>query len=432
MKKSIQKASDVVVGGGSITPPIDTFFVEKSVLPKRVLIDWLSISFDFIQVHKLDYKVYSLDLYSHQLKDFLSFFGNYDPFNLPKGTPVNNYSECIQLGENIKILYGGEHTINSNGKYSLNLLMSGQACREFENFMDGSFKDLLSYMLSMKCSMKRIDLAIDDFEGKEITPYYIGPIVQNGYYTSPMEQFQIIHTAHKQKNETRLLNKGYAITFGVRGSNQFQIYDKRLERDVRGERDLDTDVWYRYEMRFVDSKAQAVAERYTSCVNEDDSSTFMQFTYECLYANLDLKIPSKSDSNVSRWKTDTKWLAFLDSVKKIKISTVHKIETSMLKKKLFFKRSYAKFTAEQLLYMGDEEYSKHLTDTLIDGLERIDEKRLSAINNGRLALGLQSLTMKEAKAKLKEYYDLSDYEKYGDTLDSTTTKENENENDSRS
>ena len=70
----------------------------------------------------------------------------------------------------------------------MNLLMSGQACREFENFLDGNWTKLLSYLIENNAKIKRLDIAIDDFDGEQIDIYDIEPILRNNHFISPFRK----------------------------------------------------------------------------------------------------------------------------------------------------------------------------------------------------------------------------------------------------
>ncbi len=360
------------------------------------MIDWLSVSFDFVGIYYDGYKTYALDNDSTLLKQLVYFFGWTERINdLRKEKAINGYAEGIGIGEHIRIFYGGQHTKNANNRYSINLLLSGQACREFENFMDGNWNDLLSFLLANGAIVKRIDIALDDFQANEIDIYELEPYIQKDDYLCPMQSVQVIWS-RALKNGVKT-SAGYSITFGSTGSNQLQIYDKRLERDAAGQPDLHTDVWYRYELRFAKEKAQAVAEKYITCVQENTSHEFMTFTSELLFMTLDIKIRSKTDSDKYRWKTLPAWLKFLDNVKKIKLDTKYKIDTTLIQKKKWFETSYAVFMTK-FLFGLEHSGQKQLTQEMwLDGIDRFTEKDLAQVNYYRIGQGYPALTMQDIK-----------------------------------
>ena len=396
MKKTQIQVNPLSTGGGSNTPPVDTSIsvFDKPKLQKRVLIDWLSCTFDFIDVLRVSQGFYELDLFNPLLKQLVSFFGWRLPTSeLPRlKKVVRGYTNGFEIGEHVRILFGGEHTKNASDRYSINLLMSGEACREFENFMDGNWNDLLTFLLTNKANVKRIDIAIDDFDGEEISIYDIEGFVRRNHYVSPSENYSI--RADGGMRDGQRVSTGFSITFGASSSSQLQIYDKKLERIAKGSPDIDTDVWYRYEMRFVDEKAQAIAETYTIAVSKNHSPVFMDMAKASLWRFLDLKVPTGKDSNISRWNTYKNWVKFLDAVGRINLQTNHKVKTTMIRKKLWYETSLHKFSAQLLAYMDFNDYTKFNYKTMLKGFEEMfgDEKILTMINNGRISKGLKPLT----------------------------------------
>ena len=410
MKKTPTTLNPLSTGGGSNTPPVDTNSIvfDKPKLKKRVLIDWLSATFDFVNVYSNGENFYTIDYDDPKFKQLVKFFGWRLPtVELPRlNKVVRGYKNGYQLGEHIRILFGGEHTKNSSDRYSINLLMSGEACREFENFMDGNWNDLLTFLLTNGATIKRIDIAIDDFDGEEISIYEIEDYVRKHHFTSPMYNTQVIYTSGKVDGID--ISTGFSITFGSPSSNQLQIYDKKLERMQKGSPDIHSDIWYRYEMRFVDHTAQAIAETYTVAVEQNYSPVFMELARSNLYRMLDIKEENPNDTNLSRWKTLDKWTNFLDGVSKINLKTNYKVESTMIKKKLWFESSLHKFTAQMIAYQGLNNFGLNNYKTALKGFEDMfgDEKALSMINNGLQALGQKPLSwddIQEIMESLKYY-----------------------------
>ncbi len=380
--------------------------IEKRKLKKRVLIDFLSVSMDFVDVHIASKNLYQLSGDMNLFTNFIQLLGFHDSYlNLPIGQSVRGYTNAYVIGEHIKILFGGEHTKNANGRYSINLLMSGQACREFENFLDGNWTKLLSFLIEQDASFKRIDIAIDDFDGEQIDIYDIEPILRNKHFVSPFRKINYQFTERYSSN--LVISEGFTITLGSAGSNQLQIYDKRLERNARNEPDLDTDIWYRYEMRFVNEKADAVTQIYAVSIQENNSAQFMTYARELLINCLDLKQPNKNNHQVSRWKTDDRWLAFLESVEKIDLNVKHRVETTIEKRKSWYKRSLKKVNAAFYAgFDGNESFMDYMMRNVLSGLEELKPQDVAMINNYRENNGNKKINLEDISdtiKNLKEY-----------------------------
>ena len=390
----MMKNDDKLVGGGSNTPLLNAYS-EKRVLEKRVLIDFLSVTFDFVEIHHLKNKIYRVSNNFELFEELLNLLGYHQGYKLlPSIQSIRGYAECYGIGEHIKLLYGGEHTKNARGKYSMNLLMSGQACREFENYLKGNWNKLISFLLEHDASIKRIDIAIDDFDGREIDIYEIEEILRSRNFVSPFRKINYQFT--ESYTGDQVVSEGYTITLGSAGSTQLQIYDKRLERDAKNQPDLDTDVWYRYEMRFVDEKANSVAQMYVAAINQNNSIEFMHYARELLLNCLELKVSKDTAIQRTRWETHPKWLDFLDRVEKIDLNVKHKISTTIEKRKIWYERSIKKVNAAFYgALVGDENFIKYLMQNVLDGFETFEDKDLSMLNNYRQNKNQQKLTWEE-------------------------------------
>jgi hypothetical protein len=389
-KKTMRSRTGDLVGGGSNTPLPNTF-IEKTSLDKRVLIDWLSVSFDCFDVSKIRGNIFRIDG-SKIFNEFISLLGfQNDAKYLQQVRPVRGYYNAYGIGENIKLLYGGEHTKNKHDRYTMNLLMSGEACREFEINLKRKWHPLLEFIFKYNGQVKRLDIAIDDFDANEIDIYDIeNEFVRTRNYTSPMRSCDVRYNFKKTSDGD--ISTGFSMTFGSAGSSQFQIYDKKLERMVKNVPDLETEKWYRYEMRFVNEKAQSVAQRYLSSVNSGDDASFMTYASELLYASLDLKNPT-SDINRSRWPTDPRWISFLNEVKKIKFDAYENVNTTIMRRKLWHTHSMTKVQAEFFLSNVDGSFNKFMDNQVLIGLEKIDDISIARVNNYRESLGMEKITM---------------------------------------
>lgn len=320
---------------------------------------------------------------------------------VPTCKPLNGYKHGFLIGEHIQLFYGGEFAKNKFGNYTMQLLMSGEACREYENFLDGDFKQLLTFLLGYSnTSFTRLDIAIDVFDDSDIRVYDIEPILRQGHYISSMRRVKYV--IEEERTATQVLPKGFGITLGSAGSNQLVMYDKRLERDARNQIDLDTDVWDRYEMRFIREKADAVAEAYVLAVENNDSHSFMKFASELLLTCLELKVPTNNKQR-TRWPIHPKWEAFIGSVEKIDLNVKHKIDTTIEKRKRWSDRSYAKVNAGFFFgFEGEKEtFMEHNYKQIIDGFERFENKDFEMINNYRKNKGLKKLTEDDFKDMIK-------------------------------
>lgn len=367
---------------------------------KSALIDWVSITFNHFDIvsHHGDYHFINI---AEDLKIFIDLFKS-DSRTLHYSKGVNGYKQCIIFGEHIRLNFGGEYTMNSNGNYTCQLLMSGQACREFETYMTGDYKTLFNYALSNNAVFNRLDVAIDDFTAKEIDIYDIERYIRKNHFISPMTD--VIFNIGIKAKRTGINSKGYSITFGTPGGTQLQIYDKLLERQSKNENTFNRNLWYRYEMRLKKEKAEDIAKHYVAMVEDNKYNDFTELASNLLYSLLDIKEFNLEDSNISRWDTLGKWIKFLDSVSKIKFTSKDKVESTLEKRKIWYSRSIKSVNAEFYL-ANQKEFNIYLLEDIRDSLREIlvesDAQKLSRVNIDRKNKGLSELTFADVEYELK-------------------------------
>lgn len=209
------------------------------------------------------------------------------------------YKDCYKFG-NINICY------NSSVNDGVWVEMSGDGCREFEEYSTRTFQDIFDDMVNSSDSkyfhISRIDLAYDLFDKKTLD---IG----------------------KLKRETNALNfvstfKDPVIQYGVRshsctiyyGSKASDIYmrcyDKKIERDRE-----DVDYWLRWEIVLKNDNAREflielftgfpVGELFKKLINH-----YIRYI-----------VPDPEQTNTSRLKTARWWERFADTVGDVKVYT---------------------------------------------------------------------------------------------------------------
>ena len=89
--------------------------------------------------------------------------------------------------------------------------MKGEGCRDFENrTKDKTWVTLILFMVQLNARFKRIDIAIDDYEGIHITMNDLIQKISQGYFTSIFISPPLILGSKRS---------GYTIQFGSNSSN---------------------------------------------------------------------------------------------------------------------------------------------------------------------------------------------------------------------
>ena len=373
-------------------------------MKKRVLIDYLSITFDWLDI-AWERGMYHLSN-EEQLSDLNEILGNgkmLPVIDQRKG--LNGYASSIILGEHIRINFGGLHTVSSNGNETANLLMTGEACREFADIYGGSFHKLFKYFKKKGyLALKRLDIAIDVFDDSIIDIYDLSEFVRKGHYTSPMSKFNLIESGRKTSSDGVLSESdGFTITLGSQGGNQLQIYDKKLERQAKNVKDLDVDIWYRWEMRLTDSKADAAMSLYVLNVEDDNSKAFMSFASSVLLGMFKPRIVNNNTSNLSMCEVWQPYLDFIKDVEEIDLKTKYDlINTTIEKKKDWYDYSIRSTNAQFALALDEDGFIDHILKGVLQSLYEFDDKKLQVVNNYRSKLGQSLISWKDVEARSKK------------------------------
>lgn len=393
----MMKKSKDDVRGVSISPLTDTIdaFDLSSYRGKEVKFDWFQVTFDFIPVHYVEGKnIYTLEKHHPHFINLMKLLGrkeHVDEFE-HMSAGLWGFKNGLQIDEKIWFLYGGKKT--KADTYPSQLILSGDGCRVFEK-LGGVWTDLFKFFLVNQTEhfkIGRLDLAIDDFEGDEITPYQLESYFRNKWLVTPFRKMK--HENDFDITGEKPSNDSYAWTFGKRGANQFQIYDKTLERTAN-DYYVTVDTWYRYEMRFVDDKARQVVDLYVQSVENDDSKMFMSFAKKLLLSIMDIKEPSETDTNRSRWNTLPAWAMFTDSLEKIDLNTKNRSETTIAKKIPWFKEDMATTMLELFIVFGPD-FFEELYEILANSKFKL--KHLNRINNYLRDKGKTELTIDDIRS----------------------------------
>ena len=232
----------------------------------------------------------------------------------------NNFNYQYMLGEHIILRLDGP--INDCYQRTCHLELKGEGCRDFEKRNPKkTWTNFMLFMVQLNARFKRIDIAIDDFEGKDVTLGWLYEKFSKRRYTSVFRSPVAPHGS---------LDTGLTLQFGSNDSPiELVIYDKKAEQKKR-KKECEHKYWVRYEMRFRNDLAERIVHQLIATLKGDDyEKKFSKFTFEQLYRIIDIKEENNySIQNQKKTKTDPKWKAFLDNVEK---GILPKVEDEMPK-----------------------------------------------------------------------------------------------------
>ena len=245
----------------------------------------------------------------HEMVKLMAQYLNIKNFEIAKSKYAqNNFNYQYQLGEHMILRLDGP--MNDCYQRTCHLELKGEGCRDFEaRNPKKTWSNFLLFMVQLNARFKRIDIAIDDYEGKDVTLGWLYEKFSKRRYTSVFRSPVAPHGS---------LDTGLTLQFGSNESPiELVIYDKLAERKKR-KKECDKTYWVRYEMRFRNDLAERIAHQLIATLKGDDYATkFSTFTFEQLYRIIDIKEENNySIQNQKKAKTDPRWLAFLDNVEK--------------------------------------------------------------------------------------------------------------------
>ena len=245
----------------------------------------------------------------HEMVKLMAQYLNIKNFEIAKSKYAqNNFNYQYQLGEHMILRLDGP--MNDCYQRTCHLELKGEGCRDFEiRNPKKTWSNFLLFMVQLNARFKRIDIAIDDYSGKDVTLGWLYEKFSKRRYTSVFRSPVAPHGS---------LDTGLTLQFGSNESPiELVIYDKLAERKKR-KKECDKTYWVRYEMRFRNDLAERIAHQLIAKLKGDDYATkFSTFTFEQLYRIIDIKEENNySIQNQKKAKTDPRWLAFLDNVEK--------------------------------------------------------------------------------------------------------------------
>ena len=270
----------------------------------HIIIDYISCTFPFL-IHAEDYELYVIEDIVNMITDFLG----YTKEDVVKEEYAQNrfkhqytIAGCITLR-----LIGPEL---KSGYHSCSIELKGEGCREWENHnKDKTWKDFIEFcLIRLNGTPTRIDLTIDDYEGKDVNLEYIRYKMDNDYYTTSFRGKKYIIHGNEEL--------GFTLQLGSHESTQeLCIYEKNKEQKKK-KGYCRQPYWLRFEMRFRREKAYDVCMNLVNC----EVDKYSEFFYSLLYDMLDLKEDNDYDNNNQyKIETDHQWKAFLNDVSKCKL-----------------------------------------------------------------------------------------------------------------
>lgn len=267
------------------------------------LIDWLSVTFHGCKVDEVQ-SILGMTKYDWVTSS--SFVNGY-----PMSTSFSNIH--IRWGADDARFY--RDSIDKNGVFhsaaskardnmGIQLDMSGQGCRSFEEFSDHSWFDLFEriYRFGGRFSVTRIDLAYDDHSGL-LDIWRMRYDVEDRNYISKAKKARLIWSDDQEKDI-----QGLTLQIGSQSSHVLiRIYDKAAERGFGKDRH-----WIRVELQLRDDRAHEALRLLFQRESVGIVASGIIRNYCCF-------VTPTSDSNRSRWPIAEYWQRVLEGMEKLRV-----------------------------------------------------------------------------------------------------------------
>ena len=305
---------------------------------------------------------------------------------------VNGYTQTWVLGHKIRIMRNPKNQL-----MGVHVLMSGFACREFED-LGFDWYSLCVKIVNCDFNISRVDIAIDMFK-KYFSIKQLDKKLRNKEVTTKFKTVNYLQSYSVGNMEN---DKGETLTLGTKSSNiHIQFYDKLKERSQAGYA-IDDKIkwWLRCELRFRKELAEQVIHEF---IDQCDLSSFI---FGVLKNYIDFKEPICTRMwNCPTWAP---WQKFLGDVEKVQIAK-KSVQSSIQKKDRYAKKQFVK-TLSMLYACFGEDYIKSLLSV---GFNTIGQDELSILNNWKLQQGEQILTNGDLEVFANKFkgYDLLEFVK---------------------
>ena len=347
----------------------------------RIVFDYFSCTFP-LKVQEGELELYIVE----ELVKYISSYMDFDHSEIIKEEfATGRFKYQYTIGEAITIRLAGPELLT--GYKSCQIELRGQGCREFENRSSKTWIDLFNFFaINLQGNPTRLDIAIDDYEGKYTNIQIIKETLDKRNYM----------TSFRNKEYTLIGSetKGWSLQFGSHKSTQMLvIYDKLKEQLSKGN-EVNQTFWTRYEMRYMKEKAYNVVLN----IIEHDMEGLSNYIYGLLYAMLDLKKDNGySEHNIGVVETADYWKQFLHHVEK---STIVKYKVAV-KNLDVYKQWILPIVSTYFLIMylhnGQDfqlSYTTILSD-LLDYYDKFDKKKVKKVNQYQKEVGQNEITMKD-------------------------------------
>lgn len=373
-----------------------SFEVEKKV---SYSIDWLRVTTGKIEYDE-DHEVKntSIPLINGLLRVLKSPF-NYFDLRIEKGGLTYGETRMVVCNGITIYFYG---SINKKGEILTVIDISGTGCDRFNSLND--WYELIKYLKEdLNCNCTRLDCAVDDYFGEDITYKEFFDLLSDGFYTR-MGSPKKIPLWHREGNKN--YDAGCTVDLYRGGDIELCCYNKMAEQYDECNPLPNSPQWLRHELRFKNKQGDIQLNVFYGCILyeligeiNDNACAFSKYVSGALYEALKLYTPTK-DTNKARWEEHPGWKRFIGDISSVKFVRPKTKTDNILKTKVYFEDSYSRFLLKMYLTFGKEYFYIWLDDFMFHNRKKIEPSDIVNVNELRNALNEPILSLNEIVVKM--------------------------------
>ena len=349
-----------------------------------------------------------------------------DPMLFEEGRGFDGYARGYQYGVHIFVSAGGGRNKNKKKDETFILELSGQGCREFEDYalrdhgpVDGTgdeylknqeavkfdaWKRLIRSILLLGGICTRIDIPTDEFGG--FIPFdELKQKIETHTYTSSLKAFKKDKSVPDPEEGdatpahfVESSHNGWTAMIGTNNSYKIVIYDKIAEvKANHPEITPNCTQWIRFEVRFFHQHAADCLERLLKAYEKGPEEVH-RFIVGTLGSLITVKEKLTDKKHMNRVQTWAPWEEFVREGKEYKVLPPVKEKRTLKKNAVWMKDDGAR-----ALFRMCATYPKLMKEVvaylILDGMARADNSDLFIINEHLLQEKEETyLELKDAQA----------------------------------
>jgi Putative phage replication protein RstA len=261
----------------------------------------------------------------------------------------------------------------SNRHDNLLLDLSGQGCRQYEEYMssvDGwHWQKFLATILKLGGKITRIDLALDIFDESSPSVKQLEKYVKNGQLSSQSRNFREINSGKISDGSLT----GFTLYIGA-NPQLLRIYDKRQERQDQVGEIVAVEKWVRWELELSGQKAIQSVKKIAHGTPLNVVIRGILASHYCFKSK-----PKKEPNfhNKARWKNMKWWDCFIKAMPEIPLRVIREKPT-LSQTKNWLEQSTSKSLAmvhESFRKAYSEEHANlYVQELLLNGKKKLKER----------------------------------------------------------